>query len=78
MNTFLLIAATLLSTAIVDQAETVTIVADASNPSGGLAKQIPPTVLEIDDFQVAELIPGGLPTGAGLVRYASEFASFGW
>jgi putative acetyltransferase len=26
-------------------------------------------------FQVAELIPGGVPTGAGLVRYAPEFAA---
>jgi len=28
-------------------------------------------------FQAMELAPGGLPTGAGLVRYASEFASLG-
>jgi putative acetyltransferase len=28
-------------------------------------------------FQVVELIPGGLPSGAGLVRYAPEFASLG-
>jgi putative acetyltransferase len=28
-------------------------------------------------FQVIELVPGGLPSGAGLVRYASEFASVG-
>ena len=26
-------------------------------------------------FQVLELVPGGLPVGAGLVRYAEEFAS---
>ena len=28
-------------------------------------------------FQAMELAPGGLPTGAGLVRYAPEFAAFG-
>lgn len=28
-------------------------------------------------FQVIELTPGGLPRGAGLVRYAAEFASLG-
>lgn len=28
-------------------------------------------------FQAMELVPGGLPTGAGLVRYAPEFAEFG-
>ncbi|AMV36471.1 GNAT family N-acetyltransferase [Planctomyces sp. SH-PL62] len=28
-----------------------------------------------DAFQVAELVPGALPVGAGLVRYAPEFAS---
>lgn len=28
-----------------------------------------------DAFQVVELAPGALPTGAGLVRYAAEFAS---
>jgi putative acetyltransferase len=28
-------------------------------------------------FQVVELVPGGLPSGAGLVRYAAEFASLG-
>jgi putative acetyltransferase len=26
-------------------------------------------------FQVLELVPGGIPTGGGLVRYAPEFAS---
>jgi len=26
-------------------------------------------------FQVLELIPGALPLGAGLVRYADEFAT---
>jgi putative acetyltransferase len=30
-----------------------------------------------DAFQVAELAPGALPVGAGLVRYAPEFASLG-
>jgi putative acetyltransferase len=28
-------------------------------------------------FQALELVPGGLPSGAGLVRYAPEFASLG-
>jgi len=28
-----------------------------------------------DAFQVVELVPGALPVGAGLVRYAAEFAS---
>jgi putative acetyltransferase len=28
-------------------------------------------------FQAIELVPGGLPTGAGLVRYAPEFSSLG-
>ena len=28
-------------------------------------------------FQAVELLPGGLPVGAGLVQYASEFAVFG-
>lgn len=28
-------------------------------------------------FQAVELAPGGLPAGAGLVRYAPEFASLG-
>ena len=28
-------------------------------------------------FQVIELVPGGLPSGAWLVRYAPEFASLG-
>jgi putative acetyltransferase len=28
-------------------------------------------------FQAIELIPGAMPTGAGLVRYAPEFASLG-
>jgi putative acetyltransferase len=28
-------------------------------------------------FQARELIPGALPTGAGLVRYARAFASLG-
>ena len=28
-------------------------------------------------FQAMELTPGGLPKGAGLVRYAPEFAGFG-
>ena len=28
-------------------------------------------------FQALELVPGELPVGAGLVRYASEFASLG-
>jgi putative acetyltransferase len=28
-------------------------------------------------FQAVELIPGALPVGAGLVRYAPEFAAFG-
>ena len=28
-------------------------------------------------FQVIELIPGALPVGAGLIRYAHEFAAFG-
>jgi len=28
-------------------------------------------------FQVAELVPGSLPVGAGLVRYAPEFAALG-
>ena len=28
-------------------------------------------------FQVIELVPGGLPAGAGLVRYAPEFATVG-
>jgi putative acetyltransferase len=28
-------------------------------------------------FQAKELVPGGLPTAAGLVRYAPEFAEFG-
>jgi len=28
-------------------------------------------------FQALELVPGALPAGAGLVRYASEFASLG-
>jgi putative acetyltransferase len=28
-------------------------------------------------FQVVELVPAGLPSGAGLVRYAPEFASLG-
>ena len=28
-------------------------------------------------FQVIELLPGALPSGAGLVRYAPEFASLG-
>ncbi|QEL15243.1 GNAT family N-acetyltransferase [Limnoglobus roseus] len=28
-------------------------------------------------FQAIELLPGSLPTGAGLVRYAPEFASLG-
>jgi putative acetyltransferase len=28
-------------------------------------------------FQVVELVPGALPVGAGLVRYAPEFASLG-
>ena len=28
-------------------------------------------------FQAMELIPGGLPEGAGLVRFAPEFAAFG-
>jgi putative acetyltransferase len=28
-------------------------------------------------FQVVELVPGGLPSAAGLVRYAPEFASLG-
>ena len=28
-------------------------------------------------FQVIELVPGGLPSGAGLVRYAPEFAAVG-
>ena len=27
-----------------------------------------------DAFQVIELLPGGIPVGAGLVRYAPEFA----
>lgn len=30
-----------------------------------------------DAFQVVELTPGALPVGAGLVRYAPEFASLG-
>jgi putative acetyltransferase len=29
-----------------------------------------------DSFQVLELLPGGLPNGAGLVRYAPAFAAF--
>ena len=28
-------------------------------------------------FQVIELVPGALPVGAGLIRYAQEFAAFG-
>ena len=28
-------------------------------------------------FQATELLPGALPVGAGLVRYAPEFAAFG-
>jgi putative acetyltransferase len=28
-------------------------------------------------FQALELVPGGMPVGAGLVRYSAEFASFG-
>lgn len=28
-------------------------------------------------FQAIELVPGGLPVGAGLVRYAPEFAALG-
>ena len=28
-------------------------------------------------FQAIELMPGRMPTGAGLVRYAPEFAEFG-
>lgn len=28
-------------------------------------------------FQVVELVPGAMPVGAGLVRYAPEFASLG-
>ena len=28
-------------------------------------------------FQAMELEPGGLPTGAGLVRYSAEFSAFG-
>ena len=27
-----------------------------------------------DTFQVIELLPGAIPVGAGLVRYAPEFA----
>jgi putative acetyltransferase len=30
-----------------------------------------------DAFQVLELLPGSMPVGAGLVRYAPEFASLG-
>ena len=30
-----------------------------------------------DAFQVLELVPGTLPVGAGLVRYAPEFAAVG-
>lgn len=30
-----------------------------------------------DAFQAIELVPGGLPIGAGIVRYAVEFSVFG-
>jgi putative acetyltransferase len=30
-----------------------------------------------DAFQALELVPGGIPVGGGLVRYAPEFASVG-